>query len=69
VLAAAVAAGMSGIRNTYAPADPNVEDLLPKSFGVALDALEKDEVLTEALGEELVRWFVSIKRLMEIDVL
>jgi len=69
VLAATVAAGMSGIRNAYAPADPNVEDLLPKSFGAALVALEKNEVLTEALGEEFVRWFVSMKRQMEIDVL
>jgi len=56
-----VAAGFVGVIIKYLPADSGVEVPLPQSLSEALDALEKDEVLKEALGEEFVRWFVSIK--------
>jgi glutamine synthetase len=35
---------------------------LPQSLGEALDALEKDEVLKEALGPDLLTAYVSVKR-------
>lgn len=35
---------------------------LPQSPGEALDALEEDEVLSSALGDELVRAFVAVRR-------
>lgn len=43
-------------------------DTMPQSLDEALDELEKNEVLKEGLGEELVRWFVDLKREMEILV-
>jgi glutamine synthetase len=36
--------------------------VLPASLARALDALEGDEVLTDGLGDELVRTFVALKR-------
>lgn len=42
------------------------DNYLPYSLEEALDALQKDQVLIESLGEELVRWFVMLKRDLEI---
>ena len=75
--AATLVAGIDGIRNqTPLPEacedlfDPTkgrksreeVKDPLPESLEEALDELQKDEVLKEGLGEELLRWFVDLKK-------
>ena len=45
-----------------ADAAPNTDRHAPHSLAEALDAVEKDSVLTEALGADLIRTFVGIKR-------
>ena len=42
---------------------------LPGSLEEALKALEGDSVMKEALGEEFVRWFVTVKRETEVKAL
>ena len=65
VMAATVAAGIDGLVNRLElPVDSN-EKLL-STLPEALAALEADEVLCEALGEEFVRWFLAVKREVEI---
>jgi glutamine synthetase len=71
-IAAALFAGLDGIRREIEPPDP-VEGLiyelpeaetltpLPTTFEAALEALEADTVLTEAMGPELVRIYRIIK--------
>jgi glutamine synthetase len=69
---AALAAGLDGIRRELEPPEP-LEGLihelpeeqqgapLPTSFGEALDALGADKVIGEAMGEELVETYKTIK--------
>ena len=74
---ALIAAGMDGVNRRLTPPDARSEDIfamtdkereklkietLPQSLGEALDALEADEVITEALGEEITQTFIRIKR-------
>lgn len=70
--AAALAAGLDGIRRGLEPPDPIegfLYDLpedaqgppLPASFDEALDALDRDEVIQAALGERLIAMFRDIK--------
>jgi len=40
---------------------------LVSSLSGALQALQDDDVIKHALGEEFVRWFVASKTLIEID--
>jgi len=72
-IAAALAAGTDGIRRRLdAPApvagdayraDPaSAGDSLPASLDEALDALEADEVLSAAVGPEIVGTFLAVKR-------
>jgi len=70
VLAGTIAAGIDGLRRKLEPPAPvdgmaygmaEVVDL-PTSLGVALDALEADRVLRDALGEEFIKLFVAVKR-------
>jgi len=70
VLAGTVAAGLDGIRKGLEPPAPvagiaygmsGVTDL-PATLAEALNALEADEVLRAALGEEFVKLFVAVKR-------
>ena len=67
-----LAAGLDGIEKELAPPPPLFGDVLalpakergeplPTQLRAALDALRNDAVLTEALGEELVKAFVGIK--------
>jgi glutamine synthetase len=80
--AAIVAAGMDGIDNKINPGDPlnvNLYDLtleeihkrgiglLPQSLNEALDALEKDEVVKEGLGQALAAEFIRVKRMEWIE--
>ena len=71
VLAATVAAGIDGLVNRLEPPS-DAEDHgepLPSSLSEALSALEADKVLYDALGEEFIRWFLSVKRKVEITEL
>ena len=71
-IAAALFAGLDGIKREIEPPaplegliyeSPEIETMtpLPTTFEEALDALEADTVLTEAMGSELVRVFRVIK--------
>jgi glutamine synthetase len=77
VLAAVLAAGMDGMGRGLDPGEPTMVDPatlsdeertergiypLPGSLDESLDALEKDDVLIEALGEPLVRTHVAVAR-------
>jgi glutamine synthetase len=76
-LAAVLAAGMDGLERGLDPGEPTLVDPatlsdeqrtskglfpLPASPDEALDALEEDDVLVEALGEPLVRTHVAVAR-------
>ena len=76
-LGALLAAGLDGIANTRDPGEPTLVDpdtlsdaerarrgirRLPKSLGEALDALEPNEVLRDALGETLAKEYLIVKR-------
>jgi glutamine synthetase len=76
-LAAVLAAGMDGVDRGLDPGEPTMVDPatlsdeerasrnirpLPASLDEALDALERDETLKEALGEPLVRTHVAVAR-------
>jgi len=65
VMAATVAAGMDGLVNCLElPSD--TKEKLPSSLTEALSALEADKVLCDAFGEEFIRWFLTLKREVEI---
>ena len=68
VLAATVAAGIDGIKNKIEPPAPGLRAGCPLPFKLeeALDALEKDETMVQALGEEFVEWFLIEKREVEL---
>ncbi len=76
-LAVVVAAGLSGIESDADPGEPVREDIyefdeatreeygietLPGTLDEALDALEADPVITEALGDHVAEKFVEAKR-------
>jgi glutamine synthetase len=76
-LAAVLAAGMDGVDRGLDPGEPTMVDpatlsdeerasrgiqQLPGSLDEAIDALEKNETLKEALGEPLVRTHVAVAR-------
>jgi glutamine synthetase len=67
-VAATLAAGFHGVREGLEPDDPVDGDAAGKrppledAPEVALRALENDDVLVEALGEEFVRAFTAVKR-------
>lgn len=73
IVAALLIAGLDGIERELEPPEAVVGDAyrlddahagsrLPGDLGAALDALEADTALIEALGSELVSTFVTIKR-------
>ena len=68
VLAGTLVAGLHGVREGLDPGAPvDATDgidraSLPLSLGVALRALERNEVFVDALGEEFVRAFTAVKR-------
>ena len=68
-LAASFAAGLDGIRNEIDPGEPTLQNAysedyerLPRTLWEALNYLEDDAVLVEALGSTLVEEFVKLKR-------
>lgn len=74
--AAVLFAGLHGLREELPLSEPVVGDAyalgdaagepLPDSLDAALDALESDDVLREAMGREIIDTFVAMKR-FEID--
>ena len=68
VIASTVAAGLDGIKHQLTipkKLDQNAPEI-PRSLEEALVALERDEEMQTALGEEFVQYYVSAKRLSEI---
>lgn len=68
-MAASLAAGLDGIRNETDPGEPTTANAyeesyerLPRTLWSALERLEGDDVLTEALGPALVESFIRLKR-------
>jgi len=68
-MAATLAAGLDGIQNETDPGEPTIENAhhqdyegLPRTLWDALNHLEADEVLREALGDSLVTEFLTLKR-------
>ncbi len=72
-----IAAGLDGMRrHLELPEEVSVDpgildeklrrekgiDLLPQNLGDAIDALEKDELLLQAMGEPLARSFVAVRK-------
>jgi glutamine synthetase len=69
--AAILAAGLHGIEEDIDPGDPGAGYVtegrrLPRTPGLALRALEEDEVIQNALGEELIEVYLAAKR-AELD--
>jgi glutamine synthetase len=68
VMAATLAAGLDGLERELDPGDPYEGNpagdapAFPQSLPAALTALQDDDVLCEALGDELVRAYVATKR-------
>ncbi|MGL6279277.1 MAG: glutamine synthetase family protein, partial [Gaiella sp.] len=73
ITAALLIAGLDGIERELAPPEPVVGDAyrlddahagtrLPADLGAALDALEADTALVDAIGPQLVATFVAMKR-------
>lgn len=73
VIAATLFAGIDGLRRELDPPDPLAGDAyamdpeeqgpaLPATLDRALDALEADELIRDALGAEVVETFLAIKR-------
>jgi len=71
IIAALLAAGLDGIRRELEPPPPlegnayraaDAGEPLPRSLGAALALLADDEILVAALGESLVKTFVTMKR-------
>ncbi|XP_046584822.1 lengsin-like [Haliotis rubra] len=68
VMAATIAAGLDGVKNKLeCPAPGNLKNTepLPKSLSEALKDLEDDKYMVDALGHELISWFVKCK---EVDI-
>jgi glutamine synthetase len=80
--AAVIAAGLDGVKRELHPGkghEINLYDLstaelkklgigvLPQDLNEALNALEKDEVIREALGDGLTSEFISLKRMEWVD--
>jgi glutamine synthetase len=77
-----LAAGLDGIANKLEPGEPNNTNLydwsheqlkeagikvLPQNLNEALDALDDDRVLTEAVGSELSQEFLRLKRMEWVE--
>ena len=71
VVAAHIAAGLDGIsrRLKCPPTAFSDAPVLPSTLSEALVALEEDTLLVEALGREVVDWFVQFKRQVDLTKL
>ncbi|XP_071099688.1 lengsin-like [Haliotis cracherodii] len=71
VAASTIAAGLDGVIKKMECPPPGItehDEPLPRSLAEALEELEQDEVLCDALGKELVTWFVKSKRDADITM-
>ena len=70
VSAITIASGIDGIVNKIEPPAPGVGSgqALPKTLETALAALERDQAMVEALGEEFVELFCGLKRAYETNL-
>ena len=74
---AIIAAGQDGINRKLVPPEPRSEDIfemtdeerakhdikmLPSSLNEALDCLEADSVIMDAIGQDIARNYIKIKR-------
>lgn len=74
---AIIAAGMDGVNNKLTPPEQRSEDIfemsegeretlgikiLPTALDEALDALEKDKVISNAIGQDLLKSYIKLKR-------
>ncbi|MFW9789075.1 MAG: glutamine synthetase family protein [Candidatus Thorarchaeota archaeon] len=74
---AIIAAGMDGIKRELIPPEPRSEDIfhmtdkerdelgiqiLPTALDEALDALEKDEMISRAVGADILRSYINLKK-------
>ncbi|CAH1778004.1 unnamed protein product [Owenia fusiformis] len=68
IMAANIAAGLDGVKNKMSLPQENNEDavLLPKTLKEGIKALEDDEVICDALGNQFVRWFKEAKEIGEM---
>ncbi|ELU18499.1 hypothetical protein CAPTEDRAFT_219831 [Capitella teleta] len=67
-IAATIAAGIDGIQtgSTCPPAmDPSAQKF-PRTLQEALEFLQEDKVMTDALGEPFMQWYVPMKQELEI---
>ena len=69
--AAVLAAGLDGMERDLEPGEPGTGYVtegrrLPRTPGLALRSLEEDDVIRDALGEELIEVFLAAKR-AELD--
>lgn len=69
IIAGMCAAGLDGIERKLPLQPPrsgdnenNGAELLPTSLPEALNALEEDQCLVDALGQDLVTWYVGLKK-------
>ena len=69
VLAGSIAAGLDGIRRRLEPpapklagVEPGSAEPLPQRLETSLTALERSDVLREALGAEFIQLFLAVKR-------
>ena len=71
VLAVVVASGLDGIINKMpCPREYDCEaPTLPYTLKEAIEALEKDEVIVEALGPDFIKWFVECKKQSDLKKL
>ena len=71
VVAATVAAGMDGIKRKLKCPDEREDGAkrLPDTLSQALQELQDDVIMVEALGEQFVRWFVKMKTEGELEKL
>lgn len=71
VLAATVAAGLDGIKNKLPlpkEMDPAAESI-PITLEEALTALQEDSVIVDALGPDLIRWFIESKQQIDLKIM
>ena len=77
-----LAAGMDGVEKKMDPGEPNNTNLyewgaealatagigvLPQNLGEAVDAFERDAVLTAAIGKDLAQEFIRLKRMEWVE--
>ncbi len=68
VMAATLAAGLDGVDQKLQcpPACQTMADPLPATLAEGLSALESDSIMIPSLGEDVMAWFIGMKREVEL---